>query len=50
MAWIHKMIFSLLKGSRGTLLLIICQITTLHHPAEAVCTPLGTKPLNVSSL
>ena len=49
MAWIHKMIFSLLKGTRGTLPLVICQIATLHLPAELVCNPVGIKPLKVSS-
>lgn len=48
MAWIHKTIFSLLKGPRGTLPLVICQIATLHLPAEVACNPVDTKPLEVS--
>lgn len=49
MAWIHETIFSLLKGTCGTLPLVICQMATLHLPAELVRNPLGTKLLNVSS-
>lgn len=48
MAWIHETVFSLLKGTRGTLPLAICQIATLHLPAEVACNPQDTKPLPVS--
>lgn len=48
MVFTRKKILSLLKGTRETWPLLICQIATLHLPAEMVCNPLGTRPLKVS--
>lgn len=45
MASIREKIFSLLKVARETWPLLICQIATLHLPAEVVCNPVGTRPL-----